>query len=313
MALVCKTVKRKDPHQKLIEYIRMIEALNSYNKENRLRHLSPETIEKDTVVLTNLITWLSARDIVELGEISKDHLRNYFTELKTNGVKSISINGYKSNINRFLEWCKTRGYLKVNPGKSIRDLKEDKPLPSYVPSTEMERIFDSFEKTTTLSVTQIVLFEFFYGTGIRTSELINLDIVDVDLKNCIVNVRRGKGGLQRYVPFPESLVPVIRRYLQIRDQRHFTSPILFPNAHGARLHRSAAYQYIKAILDTTTSSKKGAHTIRHSYASHLLGRGANLKAIAELLGHRSYKTTVKYTHLDIDSKRAIYDKAHPKA
>jgi site-specific recombinase XerD len=291
----------------------LTDSLLHYLKENKLRRLSSETIAKDEIVIKIFITWLNQIQVTELRDVTKDHARSYLIQLKDDDLKSISINGYRSNLERFFKWCVKRGHTKDNPFSQVSYMKEDKPLPSYVPMHEMESLFEKLACSSTLTVTQITMFEFFYATGIRTTELINLDLVDVDLKTCLVDVREGKGGLQRFVPFPESLIPVIKRYLQIREQHHFTSPYLFPNAHGQRLHRSAAYRYIKDILDSTTSSKKGAHTIRHSYASHLLARGANLKAIAELLGHRSYKTTVLYTHLDTESKREIFEAAHPKA
>lgn len=287
------------------------QAMKEYLNVNRAKRFSNETLRKDQTVIESFIKFFQQHGVKK--HLTKADIRSYIVQLRDTDVKSVSINGYISRLKQFFAWCVQRKYITDNPIYEIVKLKEEKLLPSYVPLREMEKVFEGFETTTTLSVTQIVMFEVFYATGIRTQELVELHIDDVDIKNCLINVQHGKGGFQRIVPFPNSLVPVIRRYLQIREHRHFSSPYFFPNAHGAKMHRSDAYKYIKAILDTTSSRKKGGHTIRHSYASHLLARGANLKAIADLLGHRSYKTTVRYAHLDIEGKKAIFDKAHPKA
>lgn len=289
------------------------EALSEYLEVGRLKMLSSDTLYTDMSVIGTLNRWLASQGVVDVESVDKNHLRSYMIKLSESKVKKISINSYMNTIQRFLEWCVDNGYIENNPYKGIRKMETDKPLPSYVPIKDMEKLFEGFETSTTLAVTQIVMFEFFYATGIRTNELINLEILDVDLKNGIVRILHGKGGKQRNVPLPAGVIPVLKRYLQIREQQHFSSPYMFPNAHGEKMHRVDAYNYMKQILKQTPSKKNGAHTIRHSYATHLLGRGANIKAIGDLLGHNSVTTTQIYAHLENEEKKKIYDKAHPKA
>jgi site-specific recombinase XerD len=128
----------------------------------------------------------------------------------------------------------------------------------------------------------------------------------------IIHIRKAKGGYSRKVPIPRYTELVLKRYLQVRGHSNFTSPYLFCNLSGGRMNRGNVYKIIKPFLDLTTSPKKGPHTLRHTYASHLINRGADIASVKDLLGHKSLRTTQLYTHMDIQSKIKILRAAHPR-
>ncbi|HEV8504052.1 MAG TPA: tyrosine-type recombinase/integrase [Chitinophagaceae bacterium] len=313
-----------------------LQEINDYLATLELRNYSPETITKYRQVLEQLAHYCSTNNL-DLLTITQKDIRQFRGTLKEKGLKAVSINGYTDVLKTFFEHLK-KNQRPDNPARKIPRHKQDKLQPSNVKEKELLDLLDAIDKDPTLSVTDLTMFEILLGTGMRVSEMCNLDIVDIeewgrvptkeDIKKFaekfpkkplpdwipgIIHIRVAKGGYARKVPFLKFTEIVLKKYLQVREQNNFTSPYLFCNLSGGRMNRGNVYKIIKPFLDLTTSPKKGPHTLRHTYASHLINRGANIAVVKDLLGHKSVRTTQLYTHVDIEAKIRIHQAAHPRA
>jgi site-specific recombinase XerD len=200
--------------------------------------------------------------------------------------------------------------LKNNPATSLIYPKLEKPLPKFLTEEEVKKILEIPCGDDFISLRDKAILEFLYSTGARVSELVSLKRSDLDLIGGIIKVK-GKGRKERLLPLGEPAIESIKRYL---DKRKDNNPFLFVNQRGKPLTdrgvRLIVERYIKKVF---LSLKVSPHTFRHSFATHLLNRGADLRSVQELLGHSSISTTQVYTHLTIDILKKIYDKAHPRA
>lgn len=315
------------------------DVIQVYLNDLTRRNYSDETVVKYRQVLRQFESFCISSN-VPVEEASKSQIKEFRESLSQKEFKNVSINGYTNILKAFFEYLKA--FLRPdNPARRFQKVREAKLLPSNVIESELLRLLDSIDKDPTLNVTDTTMFEVLLGTGIRVSEMCDLDIVDIEewgrvptpeeidayeKKNKhkdnfkpltwiagLLHIRKGKGNVARKVPIPKETEMFLKRYLQVREDQNFNSPFLFCNLSGGRLNRGNVYKKIKPFLDLTNSPKKGPHTLRHTYASILINRGADIAAIKDLLGHQSVKTTEKYTHLEMDAMKAIFDKAHPKS
>ena len=158
-----------------------------------------------------------------------------------------------------------------------------------------------------------LILELFYSTGIRLSELIQLRESQLDLKNCTIKVL-GKRNKERVIPFPSSLVFIIEGYREMKVREVGLNEFLFVTEKGERCYPVMVYRIVKKYLDQhTTADKRSPHVLRHTYATHLLNKGAEINAVKDLLGHSSLAATQVYTHNSIEKLKKTFDKAHPKA
>jgi integrase/recombinase XerC len=202
------------------------------------------------------------------------------------------------------------GEIKNNPAVSLIYPKLDKILPKFLTEQEVRMVLDVHFGQDLLALRDKAILEFLYSTGARVSELVALKIADVDLISSIAKVT-GKGRKQRLLPIGEPAVLSLKAYL---DKRIDKNNSLFINKRaGSLTDRGVRLIIDKYIKRTSATLKLSPHTLRHSFATHLLNRGADLRSVQELLGHSSISTTQVYTHLTIDSLKKVYDKAHPRA
>ncbi|MFH1457576.1 MAG: tyrosine recombinase XerC [Candidatus Omnitrophota bacterium] len=241
-------------------------------------------------------------------------LRKYLAQLKEKNLGTRSVNRRLSGLRSFFKFLAREGYLKTNPILSISSPKIDKHLPSFLTEEEVSRLIESaFAKDDkdAQGLRNRAILETFYSTGIRISELVGLAVEDVDFIGGIVKVM-GKGKKERVVPIGEVAMAVIRKYLEKRKKQ---SEALFLNKNGRRISsrgvRNIVFKYIKR--SGIKQEGVSAHTFRHSFATHLLNRGADLRTVQELLGHANLSTTQIYTHLTTEKLKNVYDKAHPRA
>ena len=247
------------------------------------------------------------------GAEAVDHLliRRYLALLHKSHKKS-SIGRKLAAIRAFFKYLLRLGKVAKNPAELVATPKKEKRVPFHLTIDEVIALVEAPRGAELLTLRDRVILETLYSCGIRVSELTGLDVMHLDLDDGLVRVL-GKGNKERIVPLGSYARQAISAYLALRGNPPADAPLLL-NARGGRLtSRSVGRIVDKYILKLATVKKISPHTLRHTFATHLLEGGADLRAIQELLGHASLSTTQKYTHVSIDRLMEVYDKAHPKA
>ncbi|MBI2883340.1 MAG: tyrosine recombinase XerC [Candidatus Methylomirabilis oxyfera] len=253
-------------------------------------------------------------------EIDSLAVRAFVADLHRRGIARSSIARKLATLRSFFRYLCREGVVSANPAKLVPTPKLPKRLPAHLSVDEVDRLLASPGEQDFSGARDLAILEFFYASGIRLSELTGLDVRDVDIREGLVLVK-GKGGKERIVPVGSKAIVALRRYLDRRSdlirgsKRGAPEPVaLFLNRQGGRLsQRSIARIVLKYLNQSGVGPKITPHGLRHSYATHLLQAGADLRAIQELLGHSRLSTTQRYTHLNLDHLMAVYDKAHPRA
>ena len=242
-------------------------------------------------------------------------IREWIVSLMNGGTKARSVNRKISTLKTFYKFLHREGVITKNPTDHLILPKMAKKLPEFVQETEMNRLLDGkfftddFEGWRDKAVVSL-----FYGTGIRLSELVEIRFSDLNLNDKVVKVT-GKRNKERIVPFPAEISAILSRYIGIRnllfpDSQNF----LFLTGNGDPAYNKLVYRIVKRQLSlVTTIDQRSPHILRHSYATHLLNRGADLNAIKELLGHANLAATQVYTHTSFEQLKKVYKQAHPRA
>ena len=259
---------------------------------------------------------LSGKDEVDVRKVDLSAARAFLASLTKDRKKS-SIGRKLAALKGFLRYLVASGRLEKDPLLLIRSPKQEKPLPSFLSVDDAFRLLDGIKIKGGLDVRDRAILEFFYSTGVRVSELVGLDWGDIDFQLGIVRVV-GKGAKERIVPVGETALETLRDYsVELRKKWNLACKgqnAVFLNHRGKRITtRSVARVVEKHLKASGIAAKIGPHGLRHSFATHLLNSGADLRVIQELLGHASLSTTQRYTHLNLDQLTAVYDKAHPRA
>jgi len=274
------------------------------------------------------------RDLEEFFQYLKTDMEESCDKLKgsdLNLISSLTIRGflgvlYKKNkktttarklstIRSFFRYVVKKGHIKVSPAKMVATPKREKTIPAYLPVDEMFRLLDSITMDGVLSLRNRAIFEMLYSTGIRVSELAGLNVFDIDFTKRLVRVL-GKGNKERVVPVGKKAVSFIKTY---REQLEIekgvpsnTGPLFLNKDKGRLTTRSIGRILEKIVKECALLTPVSPHGLRHSFATHMLDAGADLRVVQELLGHKSLSTTQKYTHVSIDKLMETYDKAHPR-
>jgi integrase/recombinase XerC len=242
-------------------------------------------------------------------------IRGYLAALYRKNRKS-TIARKLSAVRTFFRFMVRQGVITVSPAEGVLTPKQDQKIPSYLTVDDMFRLLDAVSGDSIYALRNRAIFETLYSTGVRISELAGLDTIDVDLEGRVVKVA-GKGNKERMVPLGEKAVAAIQRYRE-RLFRESAIPFeqagpLFMNRSKGRLSaRSMARALDQLVRACGMLVPVSPHTLRHTFATHMLNAGADLRAVQELLGHESLSTTQKYTHVSIDRLMEVYDKAHPR-
>jgi site-specific recombinase XerD len=249
--------------------------------------------------------------------VETDDVRSFMSMLRDHNYCKSTVARKLATLRSFYKFLVRRGYLTSNPVAPIRTPKQDKRLPKYLEVAEIEKLLANPDTTTLLGARDRAMLEVLYSTGMRVSELIALNVGDVDLTTNVVRVA-GKGKKRRVIPLGPGAVQTILHFLDLRraDPRSATFDIeaLFINKHGRRLStRSVRRKLDKYLLEAGLDLSVSPHTLRHSFATHMLRRGADLRSVQEMLGHQSLSTTQIYTHLTGEAIKQNYDKSHPRA
>lgn len=258
--------------------------------------------------LEQLFDFLGERDIVEV-----DHrtLREFVAHLVRLKTKKSSIARKLSAVRAFFKYLSRAGLIKNNPARLISTPRQERRLPLVLTVDEAEHLMESHAADPMKELRDKAVIETLYSTGIRAGELVAMNTEDIDKNDRLIRIR-GKGRKERIVPIGKRALDAIHEYLSKRPATNTTA--VFTNPSGKRL----TARTVQRILDNHRraiglAKKATPHTLRHSFATHMLESGADLRAIQELLGHASLATTQRYTHLNLDSLMDAYDKAHPRA
>lgn len=264
--------------------------------------------------------WLLAEfNIEDPASAQSVHVRGWLSALMEQGISARSVNRKKTALQTYYKFLLKEGSITENPVKRVISPKTSKRLPVYVEEHQMEALFlqtGNPEGMDFHTLRDVLILEMFYATGMRCSELVQLSDRDIDQSGMTVRVL-GKRNKERLIPFGPALSALIGKYLSLRETTFNNIP---PEGHffltdkGKKIYQKFAYRVVNAYLSSiTTMEKKSPHVLRHTFATHMLNKGADLNAIKELLGHANLSATQIYTHNTIDKLKNIYKQAHPKA
>jgi integrase/recombinase XerC len=272
------------------------------------RRLSSHTI---TSYSTDLEQFTAFVNPIELQQVQAMDVRKWLISLSDDSIQNRSINRKLATLRTFYKYLLRTGKITENPMASIRMVKTTKKIPHFVRESEMENLVENRIIATNFSEArdELILF-LLYGTGIRLAELISLHNSQVNLAAKTIRVI-GKRNKERMIPIPTFLVELIETYRQFC---HFENAHLLLTDKGEPLYPMFVQRLVKKNLGEFSQLEKlSPHVLRHTYATHLLNRGADLNAIKELLGHANLAATQVYTHNSMEKMKAIYQQAHPKA
>ena len=273
------------------------------------RAVSPHTLKAYTQDLKEFDAFVDKKP----KNIDNLDIRTFLASLYHRNLKKSSISRKLASIRSFFKYLHREGYVKSNPAKLVSSPKVPKNLPKFLTIDEVFSLVETPKGETFKPTRDRAIIELLYSCGLRVSELTSLDISDLDIKETIIRVK-GKGRKERIMPIGTKAMEAIKNYLPERISLKKKSPGLFLNNRGGRLtQRSVRRILVHYSRMINLTGDLSPHTLRHTFATHLLHEGADLRSIQELLGHSSLSTTQKYTHLDIRQLTEVYDKAHPMA
>ncbi len=253
-------------------------------------------------------------EISNLHEAKHSHLRSWVVSLIDQQVSPKSVNRKIATLKSFYKFLLVRDIIEANPASRLKPLRSEKKLPTFVRENDMVALLDHvvFEDSFSGYRDRLIM-ELLYGTGMRLSELSGLKDLDINTFQGTVKVL-GKRNKERIIPLSDFIVKTIKDYQQFRNREVGKSEYLIVTDSGEKLYPMLVYRTVKKYLDQfTTISKKSPHVLRHTFATHLLNKGAELNAVKDLLGHTSLAATQIYTHNSMEKLKSVFDQAHPKA
>lgn len=278
---------------------------------------SPHTVDRYRHTLTLFCTYVDEwiGNEAELATLQLNDVRPFLGWLHDKGLSNRTLRLHVSALRSFFRYCLRNNLVPSNPVALLVVPKMEKKLPSFLQSTEVSLLMDRFDRSNAVGARDAALAELLYGSGLRISEALSLQVDSVDMRRSTLRVT-GKGGKQRVVPIGTKALQAINEYLQKRNELCATplQRALFVTSKGSALGASQAWRIIHRAMDGVTESRqKSPHVLRHSFATHLIDNGADLQAVSDMLGHASLSTTQIYTHVSVERLKAAYNQAHPRA
>lgn len=277
------------------------------------KNASPHTIKNYAVDLREFFQFLEGRDCLQA---TYADIRSFLAWLKNRNYSKSSISRKLACLRSFFKYLARENIVQVNPAAGIATPKRDKKLPHFLDPDEVVRLLEAPSRDTWEEKRDRSILETLYSSGLRVSELVGLNQEDVDVFGGLVRVR-GKGKKERIVPLGQMALKALKSYLEQRPAREKGVPVktpLYLNRSGGRLtDRSVRRMIIKYARRIALAKEVSPHTLRHSFATHMLDRGADLRSVQELLGHENLSTTQIYTHVTTKRLKEAYDAAHPRA
>jgi integrase/recombinase XerC len=281
------------------------------------RAASPHTVTGYRIALEQFTVYLQSSWGAEpnVEDLTEADIRPFLGWLHDRGLAKRSLRMKLAAVKALFTHLVRSDVLQRNPATLVATPRTDKKLPSFLRESEAESLVASFDTSTPQGLRDRALIELLYGSGLRISEALQLNVGDIDVRSRVVRVL-GKRNKERVVPVTPVAIDAMHDYVAQRTAfaPSPTEAALFLGDRGARLTASSAYRIVRRMLgNVTEASRKGPHMLRHTFATHLLDNGADLKAVSEMLGHASLSTTQVYTHVSVERLKDAYRKAHPKA
>lgn len=294
----------------------MLDAIDRFLTFLRVeRNSSDYTIKSYSEDLHSLADFLADdEDVPEPAQITPLDLRGYVAALHEAGYAKSSISRRLASLRSFFRFAQREGIVDSNPAKPLKNPRPERKLPHFLTTKEIGRLLQAPPKDDSMALRDRAIFEVLYSAGLRVSELVGINDSDLDLEDGYVRVA-GKGKRERLAPLGSFAIKAIRRWKRQREvQGHPKDKPLFVNKFGKRITTRSIGRMIEKYIKLTGLDKRTSpHTLRHSFATHLLDAGADIRSVQELLGHKSLVTTQIYTHVSTAGLKNIYEKAHPRA
>ncbi len=283
------------------------------------RNASPLTLKSYRSDLARLLQFLVSTDagLHEPRDVSIGQLRGYVADLHQRGYAHSTIARRLASLRSLFEYCRREKLVESNPARALRTPRQGRRLPHFLSTEQVAKLLETPPADQAAGLRDRAILETLYSAGLRVSELVSLDLADWDRDSNVLRVR-GKGRKERIAPVGRFAAAAILDWLQHRQPDNSTSATdldaMFLNRFGRRLSaRSVGRMLEKHIAAAGLDQLTSPHTLRHSFASHMLDGGADLRSVQELLGHKSLTTTQIYTHVSTRRLRETYDRAHPHA
>ena len=279
------------------------------------KHASDNTLSSYLRDINQFKTWLLGAGSPDLRRVKKDTINEYMLYLSGAGKSPATITRCTASLKSFYAYMLGRGAVKTNPAKNVAALKVERKCPEILTSKEVELFLEQPKCVDEKGYRDHAMLELLYATGIRVSELIGLDVGDVNLAGGFIRCR--SKTRERIIPLYRTAIKALRDYITDIRPRIISGPdeqALFVNMNGGRMSRQGFWKIIKYYQEKAEISKDiTPHTLRHSFAVHLLENGADLRSIQEMLGHADISSTQIYSHLVSKQLKDVYNKAHPRA
>jgi integrase/recombinase XerC len=282
------------------------------------RDLSPHTVAAYERDVAQFAEWLARAGVTEIGRIDRRSLRRYVSFLSERRYARRSIARKVSAIRSMLTWAVTQEVLPGNPAEDLASPKLGQPLPRVMRPSEAAHLCNVPPEDEPAGVRDRAILELLYGSGLRVGELCGLDVDDIDLRSLSMRVT-GKGRKERQLPMSRPSARALSAYLNearfqlAGDKEIPEANALFLNTRGGRIGTRSVRALVTKYLKAEGMAPASPHALRHSFATHLLDNGADLRAVQELLGHENLATTQIYTHVSTERLRAVYEQSHPRA
>ena len=279
-------------------------------------NLSENTINSYQTDINKLFTFCGTCNISDLDDISYELMSNYFLEQQKTGLSTATTARYISSFKSFFNYLHQNKYIHVNPTEKLSSSRRYRKLPIVLTVSEIDRILKIPDTSNPLGLRDRTILEVMYSSGLRVSELIGMKISDLFLNDEVIRVT-GKGSKQRIVPIGSSAIKWLNEYLlysrTILENKLKSKNIVFLNSRGVKLSRMGIWKMVDFCTKEADIKKEvHPHTFRHSFATHLVEGGADLRAVQEMLGHADISTTQIYTHIDRDYIKQVHKDFHPR-
>ncbi len=290
--------------EKLINsYLEYIESIKRY---------SPQTVKAYRTDLNQFIEFCNLRNKFTSIDLTEKFIKKYLMQLSETGLDKRSISRKLASVRGLLKYAFQNQIINSNPVAYIKNPRSNKKLPEVTTTESILRIYDLADEAEDEPERVKIIFELLYGCALRVSELCDLNFGDLDIKSHTLRVK-GKGSKMRIVPVGQKSIEIIEEYLNITNHENNNEPLIKTKG-GNRIYPRFVYRIINNYLSKVTDiKKKSPHVLRHSAATHMLDRGADLRAVKELLGHENLSTTQIYTHVSVERLKSTYKKSHPKS
>lgn len=280
------------------------------------KNLSDNTVASYKNDINSFLQFIESKKIDDPSAIKQNHIAEFFKSLKEIGLSSSSAARYYSSLKGFFSYLFLSKYIKENPIEKISSPKLEKNLPTVLSVDEIDLILSKPDTSNKLGLRDKAILELLYACGTRVSELINIKIPDLFFDDDVIRVF-GKGSKERIIPIGSSAVKWINKYLKesrvLLMKKTKSENYLFLNNRGTKLSRMSVWKIVDRYVKEVGIEKEiHPHTFRHSFATHLLEGGADLRAVQEMLGHADISTTQIYTHIDRDYIKQVHKEFHPR-